>query len=88
VRQIIAMGGVLTQEDVSLFPYVVDQARRSKPRVGFLPTASGDAESFIAKFYKHFSGLPCEGTVPASHALARKRALQGPRMIGLRSFGT
>jgi dipeptidase E len=62
VRQIIAMGGVLTQEDVSLFPYVVDQARRSRPRVGFLPTASGDAESFIAKFYKHFSGLPCDAS--------------------------
>ena len=56
------MGGVLTQEDVSLFPYVVEQARRSRPRVGFLPTARGDAESFIAKFYKHFSGLPCEAS--------------------------
>ena len=62
MRQIIAMGGVLTQEDVRLFPYVVDQARRSRPRVGFLPTASGDAESFIAKFYTHFSGLPCEAS--------------------------
>jgi peptidase E len=62
VRQIIAMGGVLTQEDVSLFSYVVDQARRSRPRVGFVPTASGDAESFIAKFYQHFAGLPCEAS--------------------------
>jgi peptidase E len=47
---------------VSLFPYVVDQARRSRPRVGFLPTASGDAESFIAKFYQHFSGVTCDAS--------------------------
>ena len=59
-RQIIAMGGVITQEDLTLFPYVVEQAHRSRPRVGYLPTASGDSESFIAKFYDHFSSLPCE----------------------------
>jgi len=59
-RQIIAIGGATTQADVALFPYVVAQARRSRPRVGFLPTASGDSDAFVAKFYASFSGLPCE----------------------------
>ena len=62
-RQIIAIGGATSQADVALFPYVVAQARRSRPRVGFLPTASGDADAFIAKFYEHFSKLPCELSV-------------------------
>lgn len=59
-RQVIAIGGVIAQEDLALFPYIVAQARRSRPRVGYLPTASGDSDAFIAKFYQHFSGLSCE----------------------------
>jgi len=58
--QIIAIGGVIAPEDLALFPYIVAQARRSRPRVGYLPTASGDSDAFIAKFYQHFSGLSCE----------------------------
>jgi dipeptidase E len=59
-RQIIAIGGATAQTDVALFPYIVAQARRSRPRVSLLPTASGDADAFIAKFYQAFAGLPCE----------------------------
>jgi peptidase E len=59
-RQIIAIGGATAQVDVALFPYVVAQARRPSPRVALLPTASGDSEAFIAKFYEHFSRLACE----------------------------
>jgi peptidase E len=59
-RQIIAIGGATTQADVALFPYVVAQARRPRPRVSLLPTASGDSDAFIAKFYAAFSGLACE----------------------------
>lgn len=59
-RHIIAIGGILTAEDLTLFPYIVAQARRSTPRVGFLPTASGDSDAFIVKFYEHFSGLSCQ----------------------------
>jgi peptidase E len=58
--QVIAIGGVIAQEDLALFPYIVAQARRSRPRVGYLPTASGDSAAFIGKFYQHFSGLSCE----------------------------
>ncbi|MFI5401933.1 MAG: Type 1 glutamine amidotransferase-like domain-containing protein [Planctomycetota bacterium] len=59
-RQIIAIGGVIAQEDLALFPYILAQARRPRPRVGYLPTASGDSAAFIAKFYQQFSGLSCE----------------------------
>src|SRR5262245_9729537 len=59
-RQIIALGGVTTREDVELFRYIVAQARRPKPRVGFLPTASGDSDAFIVRFYEQFSSLSCE----------------------------
>jgi dipeptidase E len=59
-RQIIAIGGATAQADLALFPYVVAQARRSRPRVSLLPTASGDSDAFIVKFYESFSGLPCQ----------------------------
>jgi hypothetical protein len=59
-RQIIAIGGATTQADVALFPYVVAQARGSRPRVSLQPTTSGDSDAFIVKFHGSFSGLPCE----------------------------
>jgi peptidase E len=59
-EQIIAIGGATALADVALFPYVIAQARRSKPRVALLPTASGDSDAFIAKFYEHFGKLPCD----------------------------
>jgi peptidase E len=63
-RQIIAIGGVVAEEDLALFPYIVAQARRPKPRVGFLATASGDSEAYVSKFYEHFSRLSCEPSDP------------------------
>ncbi|AOC90322.1 Membrane alanyl aminopeptidase [Bacillus amyloliquefaciens] len=33
---------------------------RSEPRVCFLPTASGDSENYIARFYQAFHKLECE----------------------------
>ncbi len=33
---------------------------RSEPRVCFLPTASGDSENYIARFYQAFRKLECE----------------------------
>lgn len=59
-RQIIAIGGVSARGDLALYPYIVAQARRPRPRIGYLPTASGDSDAFIVKFYEQFSGLPCE----------------------------
>ena len=61
-RQIIALGGggfSMEPENLALDEYVLKQARVPQPAIAFIPTASGDAESYIASFYQAFSILPC-----------------------------
>jgi peptidase E len=58
-RQIIAIGGVSSARDVPLFGYVLRQSAAAEPKVGFLPTASGDSAEYLDKFYETFSALPC-----------------------------
>jgi dipeptidase E len=63
MKQIIAMGGGgFSKEPGNLLldQYIIDQAEASKPKVCFLPTASGDSESYIERFYKAFTSLSCE----------------------------
>jgi peptidase E len=59
--QIVAMGGggfAMEPENLLLEEYVLSLSRnRIKPRVCFLPTASGDAENYIDRFYTSFSKL-------------------------------
>jgi len=65
LRQIIGMGGGGFSDEprnLALDRYIVDQARRRRPRVCFVPTASGDAEGYIAGFYKAFRTLRCSPT--------------------------
>jgi peptidase E len=38
---------------------VLSLAPRDRPKVCFVPTASGDAESYIDRFYASFNELPC-----------------------------
>ncbi len=40
--------------------YVLGLARRPRPRVCFVPTASGDADHYIVRFYRAFSPAVCE----------------------------
>lgn len=47
-------------ENLLLDQYILEQAGTIKPNVCFLPTASGDADSYIERFYKAFSTLICE----------------------------
>lgn len=54
--------------------YILRQARRLNPVVCFLATASGDSESYIARFYEAFSKLPCR---------ARHLSLFHPRRLSL-----
>jgi dipeptidase E len=63
-RQIIALGGGgFSMEDSSVLDrYVLAAARSSRPRICFLPTASGDSDNYIVRFYKRFTTLPCEPT--------------------------
>lgn len=59
------MGGggfSMEPDNPALDQYVLDLARRQYPSVCFLATASGDAESYIDKFYAAFRKLPCRPT--------------------------
>lgn len=52
-RNIVAMGGGgLAQEYAGLDDYVLDLADSDRPRVCFIPTASGDSDTYIARFYE------------------------------------
>ena len=42
--------------------WLVSLARRSRPRVLFIPTASGDAKDYIRRFYRAFARYPCRPT--------------------------
>jgi dipeptidase E len=60
---IIAMGGggfSMEPDNPLLDQYVLQTANKSDPVVCFLPTASGDADNYIARFYAAFSKLPCQ----------------------------
>jgi len=63
MRQIIAMGGggfSMEPDNLALDQYILDQANQPRPKVCFVPTASGDADSYILNFYKAFSQLKCQ----------------------------
>ena len=49
-------------ENPLLDRYVLAQARRDPPRVCFVPTASGDSDGYIGRFYEHFRAYPCVTT--------------------------
>ncbi|WP_026691388.1 peptidase E [Alteribacter aurantiacus] len=63
MKQIIAMGGggfSMEPDNLLLDRYILNQASSDKPKVCFLPTASGDAEGYIERFYESFGKLHCE----------------------------
>jgi peptidase E len=62
-RQIVAFGGggfSMESGNPLLDDYVVGLAGRPRPRICFLPTASGDADHYIARFYRAFCASRCE----------------------------
>jgi peptidase E len=48
--------------DPALDRYVLDVCERSEPRICLLPTAGGDPEEQIQRFYRAYHDLPCEPT--------------------------
>jgi peptidase E len=61
-RRIVAMGGggfSCKPGDPELDRYVIDQAPVPNPRICLLPTASGDPDDQIRRFYRAFHDLPC-----------------------------
>jgi dipeptidase E len=75
-RQIVAFGGggfSMESGNPLLDDYVLALTGAERPRVCFLPTASGDADHYIVRFYRAFSAVRCE----ASHISLFRRE-QGP----------
>jgi peptidase E len=61
--QIVAYGGggfSMEPENPLLDEYVLSLCRRKKPKVCFFPTASGDADHYVVRFYRHFSSEICD----------------------------
>src|SRR3954464_13713606 len=56
--QIVAFGGggfSMEADNPLLDDFVLSLTERERPRVCFLPTASGDADHYIVRFYRHFA---------------------------------
>ena len=58
-RRIIPCGGRQLYHP-ELTRYVFGLARRPRPRVLFLPTASGDSADYLLTFYQQLAGVDCE----------------------------
>lgn len=62
-RQIVAMGGggfSMEPENPLLDRYVLSLVEKKRPRVCFVPTASGDSDHYINRFYQFFEKEECE----------------------------
>jgi len=80
VRQIVAMGGggfSFGPDWASLDDYVLGLTGKGRPKVCFLPTASGDSDTYIVRFYEAF---------PPSRAVASHLALFKRSVTDLRAF--
>ncbi|MEK4486256.1 peptidase E [Psychrobacillus sp. FSL H8-0484] len=65
MKQIIAMGGggfSMEAENLLLDRYILAQAKKESPKVCFVPTASGDQDNYVKRFYLAFNSLPCKAT--------------------------
>jgi len=65
MKQIIAMGGggfSMEPDNLALDRYVLAQTGKQRPKICFVPTASGDSPVYIDSFYAAFRTLDCEPT--------------------------
>jgi dipeptidase E len=76
LRQIVAFGGGgFSMESCNplLDEYVLGLCRSERPKVCFLPSASGDADHYVVRFYRAFPAERCD---PSHVSLFRRE--QGP----------
>lgn len=80
MRQIVSFGGggfSMEAGNPLLDEFVLDLTGKARPKVCFLPTASGDADHYLVRFYRHFPAGRCE---PSHLSLFRReRAPAEPR---------
>jgi dipeptidase E len=65
-RHILAMGGggfSMEPDNLAQDRYAIRLTRKPRPKVCFLPTASGDPDGYTERFHKAFSSLDC----PSAH---------------------
>jgi len=79
-RQIVAFGGggfSMEARNPLLDQYVIALTGKSRPKVCFLPSASGDADHYIVRFYRAFSASVAE---PSHISLFRRDSgVEDPR---------
>ncbi|MGD6873430.1 Type 1 glutamine amidotransferase-like domain-containing protein [Sutcliffiella horikoshii] len=62
MKQLIALGGggfSMEPENPFLDRYILQQTGKPTPKICFIPTASGDADNYIARFYQFFEKEEC-----------------------------
>jgi len=62
-KQVFAMGGggfTMKPENLKLDRYLLSMTNKINPKVCFIPTASGDDESYTRQFYSAYKKLECE----------------------------
>ena len=73
-KQILAIGGGgfgRSNSSLLIEKYILNISENDRPRICFLPTATGDDDSYIVRFYSVFNGLNC---IP-SHVELFKRTI-------------
>jgi len=63
MRQIIALGGggfSTEPENPLLDLYILNQSGKKNPKVCFVPTASGDSDIYISRYYNFFEKQECK----------------------------
>ena len=61
-KQIIAIGGGgfgMNPSDGIIEKYIINQSEKVRPKICFIPTATGDNEAYKVNFYSTFSKLNC-----------------------------
>lgn len=64
-RNIIAIGGAAFSDEPGsslLDQYILKQSPKKTPNICFIPTASGDSEDYIKRFYRAFERQDCKPT--------------------------
>ena len=64
-RQIVAMGGggfSMEPKNPRLDRYILELSKQKTSKICFLPTASGDSDKYIVKFYSAFAQQACESS--------------------------
>ncbi|MDN4072288.1 peptidase E [Fictibacillus terranigra] len=81
MKQIIALGGggfSMEPENPLLDQYILRQSRKNNPKICFLPTASGDADGYVERFYQSFKQHEC---IPSHLSLFKPPSVDLKRFV-------